>query len=132
MSEAEFKAAKVEGPRDLPADDTARRARNIVVLAVTTSTQVIDMMGPDDGSGTPMLPKSRKTIVKLTPEVDVYYKWSDKSGATLVETATGDTTPESQCDRLYAGQPVHEYPSGRYIVVKGVAAGNLRISIASP
>ena len=129
---AEFQAAKVLGPRGMPlatqyaTSDLAQRS--LTVVAVTAATQVIDVTDPAAG----VLPSGAGRLLKLNAEADCYYYWSDDSSATLDETKTGATNPEKQCDRLWSGQPTHEAPSGRYLVIKGVAACKLRMSIASP
>jgi len=131
--QAQEQAAKVNGPKanSTVVDPTKY---NLVVLNITTSTQVLDILG--DGAHTPSnpgaLPRAEGRMVKMTPEVDVYYMWTDASGQLLDETLTGSTTPSSQCDRMYAGQPLHEFPQGRYLAVKGIAAGKVRMSVSSP
>jgi hypothetical protein len=50
----------------------------------------------------------------------------------ISESAEDATTPEVQCDLLVAKVATHEYPGGRYLTIKGTAAGRIRIVVASP
>lgn len=131
-SEAVLKAAKVLGPKNVAVSTMSRADRRISVQAITTATQVLDIIGAAGGGGaTEQLPEAQRNFVKMNAEADCYYYWSDNAAATLDETKTGDTNPEQQCDRLWSGQPTHEYAQGRYLVIKGVAACKLRMSISS-
>lgn len=120
MSQAEDQAAKVLGPK---INSTAPSDTNIHVVSVTTSSQAIQITGSGGA-----LPRANGRIVQLNPEVDCYYAWG-ASGDSVDETATSGVT---RCERLWSGQPKHEVPSAAYLIVKGSAAGKLRISIASP
>lgn len=135
MSESEHKAAKIVGPRNnnqaADGDDSAL-ARNILVLPITTSTVVQDILGAPGTKTGGQLPRAASCIVNLDANVDTYYYWSDNASAALDETATGSTTPKQQCVRLVAGRERPEYPAGRYLVIKGASAGILRMHIASP
>lgn len=141
-SEAEFKAAKVEGPKlPVAAGPGANNLnRRILVIPITASSAAFDILGdltdPRPSTvgytTTAQLPLARQHMVKLTADVDTYYAWSDNSGATISETAEQATTPQNQCDLLPSKVPTHEYAQGRYLVIKGSSTGRLRIVIASP
>lgn len=140
MSEAQYKAAAVRGAkRNKPgASGGNNRNRTILVLPITASAVNFDILGPDSTTLTAYgtsnrLPMATSRIVKMTADVNTFYVWHDESGGvTISETAEDATTPEVQCDVLIANTPVHEYPTGRYLSIKGASTGRLRIVISSP
>lgn len=136
MSDPEVKAAKIEGARAMPFAASDNRERNVAAIPVTTGSVALDILGDATAMDTPgvaaFLPRARSRFVKMTFEQDTYYLWSDDNAITIDETATGATTPRQQCDLAPSKVPVHEYAGGRYLIVKGAAAGRGRLVISSP
>lgn len=116
-------AADLRGPRG----GTARPngTRDITAVAVTTSSVQKDLSGANFFNGTHYQGK----FLRLICDQNLFYFWTDAASQTVTETATEGTTPTQQCDFLPANTPREEVPAGTQIVIKGAAAGTLRICI---
>jgi hypothetical protein len=116
-------AADLRGPRG----GTARPngTRDITVMAVTTSSVQKDPGDSNHFNGAHWQGK----FVRLISDQTVYYFWTDAVAQTVSETAADGTNPTQQCDVLPAFERREEVAAGANIVIKGAAAGVLRIAI---
>jgi len=119
----EADAADLRGPRGGTALSNGQR--QIAVTAVTTSSVAKDLESSTFFNGQ----HYESRFVRLICDQNIFYFWSNESGAAVSDTAADATTPAQQCDMLPANVPREEVPAGRYLVVKAASAGTLRISI---
>lgn len=119
----EAEAADLRGPRGGPARSNG--TRDITAVAVTTSSVQKDVSGANFFNGT----HYQGRFVRMICDQNLFYFWTDTAGQTVTETATEGTTPTQQCDMLPANTPREEVPGGAQIVIKGAAAGTLRLCI---
>ena len=116
-------AADLRGPRGGTA--LSDGTRQLAVTAVTTSSVAKDLESSTFFNGQ----HYQSRFVRLICDQNVFYFWSNESGATVSDTAADATTPNQQGDMLPANTPREEVPAGRYLIVKAAAAGTLRMSI---
>lgn len=119
----ETDAADLRGPRGGTALSDGKR--QIAVTAVTTSSVAKDLESATFFNGQ----HYESRFVRLICDQNLYYFWSNESGAVVSDTAADATTPAQQCDMLPANTPREEVPAGRYLIVKAAAAGTLRVSL---
>lgn len=118
-------AADLRGPYggDIAKDLTTQ----ICVAPVTTSSVVLDLESATYFGGAHYEDK----FVRLTASGTTYYFWSNNASAVVDDAASGVTNRDRQGAVLQATIDKEECPAGRYLVVKGAAAGTIRISITN-
>ncbi len=115
------------GAVDEAADVLGAKQGRIAVLALTTSSQEFDIQAlfPRLGEG------ATRFFFKMTADQNTYFFWSDSTGQTVNEATTGAASPTGgQCDILVAASPEQHRCGGRYLYVKAVGAGTLRLVLA--
>lgn len=115
----------MSGQLDNEADKAGPRDGTVVVYALTTGSVAVDLFGASYFNGDA---DYQGKFVSLTPNQTLYYRWSDSSGATVDETANGNGA--TVCYVLPANTESRERAGGRYLVMKGALAGQVRIYIS--
>jgi hypothetical protein len=121
MSEAEFKHAKVEGPRLKLVGTNTSRGQSVVVAGAASA-------GVDLSASGELGPDFSARMVTLIADAAVWYRWSASGAETVDETQTAAGNA-ARCSLLPANVPIREYPGGNFLTTKRVGGADVRVRV---